>query len=190
MKKQLLIFLFFTPWVAFAQPTYPYVIKGTIGRWDAPAKIYLKENGRLDSATLRHGHFELRGTTQLPFPAELVFERQGKLRDRPFSPGPSFQSPDRTTVMLEPGPVVLKSPDSLRQARITGGTLTADYQRLTAIEDRFDRQKKASRLLATPPGPAAGIHPRQNRVCQRAPQFLDEPVHVVATEDVCAAPLR
>jgi peroxiredoxin len=151
MKKQLLVFLLLAPWVACAQPTYPYVIKGTLGRWNAPAKIYLKDNGQLDSATLRNGYFELKGTTNLPFPAELVFERQGKLRDRPFGAGPSFQSPDRATVMLEPGPVVFTGPDSLRTARMTGGTLTADYQRLKAIEDGVDRQLQAAGLRTMSP---------------------------------------
>lgn len=149
MKKHLLVCLLLTPWVACAQPTYPYVIKGTIGRWNAPAKIYLKDNGRLDSATLRNGHFELKGNTKLPFPAELVFERQGKLRDQLFGPGPYFQSPDRTTVMLEPGPVVFNSPDSLRNARITGGSLTADYQRLHTIEDAIFSKPKTARSPAS-----------------------------------------
>ena len=131
MKKTLLACLLLAPWLAYAQPTHPYLIKGKIGRLNAPAKVYLRSGGRLDSATLKNGQFELKGITALPFSAELILERRGKLLDN-FSGQTHLKSPDRTFVMLEPGPVMVSSTDSLRNAHITGGPLTADYQRLQA----------------------------------------------------------
>ncbi|OGX87460.1 hypothetical protein BEN47_10480 [Hymenobacter lapidarius] len=41
-----------------------------------------------------------------------------------------IESPDRLRLFLEPGPVVVTSSDSLRTARVAGGALTADYQRM------------------------------------------------------------
>ncbi|UOQ50933.1 TlpA disulfide reductase family protein [Hymenobacter cellulosivorans] len=144
MRKKLLSSLLLAPCLACAQPSYPFVVKGRIGRLDAPAKVYLMYGARVDSAWLRNGKFELKGTTDLPFPAELVLERQGKRRDKLHGEGAYFKSPDRTTVMLEPGPVVITSSDSLRNAHITGGSLTADYQQLHTIEDAiFSKPKTA-----------------------------------------------
>jgi peroxiredoxin len=150
MRKKLLSSLILAPYLACAQPSYPFVVKGKIGRLDAPAKVYLVHGARLDSAVLRNGKFELKGTTNLPFPAELVLERQGKRRDKLHGEGAYFKSPDRTTVMLEPGPVVLTSPDSLRNAHITGGSLTADYQRLHTIEAAIFSKLKTARSPASP----------------------------------------
>lgn len=55
-----------------------------------------------------------------------------------------FESPDRIRLFLEPGPVVVTSPDSMRNARVQGGRLTADYQqRQAAIAPLLDNLKKA-----------------------------------------------
>ena len=142
MKSYLATFLLFVPGLALAQAAapapYPYLIKGKLGQMSAPAKVYLLTGLRAtDSVTLRQGRFELRGTTPYPQSATLVLERRGRLQSgwqermlggkmrRVF-----VESPDRLRLFLEPGPVVVTSPDSLRTARLTGGPLTADYQRL------------------------------------------------------------
>ena len=153
MTQFLLVCLLFVPRLVWAQSGYPFLLKGKIGQLNAPAKVYLEHGTRLDSATLKNGRFELRGTTELPFPAELVVERQGKLRDSRYRGGAYFNSPDRTKVMLEPGPVVITSPDSLRKAHITGGSLTADYQRIEAVLDAIVSQKKTAPASDTPRSP-------------------------------------
>ncbi|AMR27408.1 hypothetical protein A0257_10065 [Hymenobacter psoromatis] len=147
MKNYLIGFLLLAPGLALAQTqvpaTYPYLIKGKIGQLGAPAKVYLLTGLQtIDSATVRQGQFELKGTTPYPQSATLVLERRGRLQSgwqqkmlggkmrRVF-----IESPDRLRLFLEPGPVVVTSADSLRTARLAGGALTADYQRLTeAVE--------------------------------------------------------
>lgn len=82
MKKHLLGFLLLAPGLAFAQATYPFAVKGKLGQLSAPAKIYLMRGPEpLDSATLKNGRFELKGTTNWPSSAELILERQGRLRE-------------------------------------------------------------------------------------------------------------
>ena len=156
MKNHLVSLLLLVPGLALAQPhapaTYPYVIKGRIAQLNAPAKVYLvRGDQRIDSATLQHGHFELNGTTPQPMTASLVLEPQGHLQDglrevllggqkrRAF-----VESPDRIKLFLEPGPVVVTSPDSVRKALVKGGRLTADYQqRQAAIKPLWDKLVRA-----------------------------------------------
>ncbi|GAB3313297.1 hypothetical protein GCM10027511_24510 [Hymenobacter humi] len=145
MKNRVISLLLLAPGFALAQTpapaAYPYVIKGKLGKLSAPAKVYLINGVQAtDSATLKRGRFELKGTTPFPLSATLVLERQGRLqsgwRDMMFGGKMSrayVESPDRLRLFLEPGPVVVTSPDSLRTARVAGGALTADYQRLDEI---------------------------------------------------------
>ena len=135
-----------------APAPYPYQLRGRLGTFNAPAKVYLvRGTERLDSATLRHGRFEMTGTTPQPLTASLVLERQGRLQDgwrerllggqksRVF-----FVSLDRINLFLEPGPVVVAGADSMRHARVKGGLLTADYQqRQAALKPLTDKRKKA-----------------------------------------------
>ncbi|GAA3995724.1 TlpA disulfide reductase family protein [Hymenobacter fastidiosus] len=127
MKKHLLSFLLLVPGLAQAQAPVPYTVKGKIGQLNAPAKIYLlRGNEVLDSATFKNGTFELKGTTDVPQSASLVIKRNGKLGTGVYG------EMDVAQVFLEPGPVVLTSPELLRKATITGGPVTADNQRLQA----------------------------------------------------------
>jgi peroxiredoxin len=132
MKNYLFGLLTLTPGLAAAQVTYPqsFLVKGKIGQLSAPAKIYLTSGPQvLDSATLYKGTFELKGTADWLHSADLVLERSGRLRDN-YNAQTYFRSPDRTTVFLEPGPVMVTGADSLTHARIAGGPQTAAYQRL------------------------------------------------------------
>ena len=139
--KSYLASLLLAPGLAQAPAaTYPYHITGQLGHFDAPAKVYLlKGGGATDSATLRHGRFELQGSTPVPHSATLVLERQGRLRsgwhDKLYG-GKKVQiyvqSPDNIRLFLEPGPVVVTSPDSLRIARLAGGPATIAYHQLEA----------------------------------------------------------
>jgi thiol-disulfide isomerase/thioredoxin len=91
----------------------------------------------------------LKGANQWLSSAELILERNGKLREN-YKQQSYFRSPDRTVVFLEPGPVMVTSPDSLTHARITGRKLTADYQRLNAalksVSDRFKTASSQTQL--------------------------------------------
>jgi peroxiredoxin len=131
MKKSIFIYLILSQISVFAQSSYPYLIKGKIGELNAPAKVYLYRRAILDSAILKEGRFELKGTTSIPFSAELILKRNGSLQNDPLINSQNLT--ERTTVMLEPGPVLVVSDDSLKNARMTGGALTSDYQRLLLL---------------------------------------------------------
>jgi peroxiredoxin len=120
-----------------APAAYPYQLRGQLGTFNAPAKVYLvRGDQRLDSATLHHGHFEFRGTTPQPLTATLVLEREGRLQNNfPYQKLVAGklrrwygESPDRLRLFLEPGPVVVTSADSVHKALVQGGPLTADFQ--------------------------------------------------------------
>ena len=159
MRNSCLTLALLVPAFAWAQkpspaPTsYPYQLRGQLGTLNAPAKVYLVlGDQRLDSAVLRHGHFELTGTTPQPLTASLVLEQQGRLQDgwrKQLLGGEMrqyyFESPDRLRLFLEPGPVVVTSPDSVHNARVKGGRLTADYQqREAAVKRLLEKRKKAA----------------------------------------------
>ncbi|UOQ66118.1 TlpA disulfide reductase family protein [Hymenobacter volaticus] len=127
MKKHLFGLLLFAPWLAQAQTPLSYTIKGTIGKQSVPAKIYLTSAGLLmDSTALKNGAFEFKGTTDFPKQATLIVHRNGKLTLA------FFNSSNRKDLFLEPGPIVVTSPDSLPNAKLTGTQLTADFNKLQA----------------------------------------------------------
>ena len=152
--------LLLAPGLAWAQPsastTYPYVIKGKLGKVNAPAKVYLVTGTTAtDSATVQRGRFQMRGTTPFPQSATLVLERQGRLQSgwREMMLASKMrrayvESPDRLRLFLEPGPVVVTSPDSLRAARVAGGALTADYRGLNEATQAIREQQRAAKTPA------------------------------------------
>ncbi|AWM33377.1 TlpA disulfide reductase family protein [Hymenobacter nivis] len=137
MKKHLLSCLLLAPGLALAQTSFPFTIKGKIGNLNAPAKVYLMRGLEpADSATFKDGAFELKGTADAPKKVDLILKRDGKLGNGMYG------MVDRTQVFLEPGPVVLTSPDSLFKARVTGGPVAADDQRLqVALKPIYDKRK-------------------------------------------------
>ena len=73
MNKYLLGLLLLAPGLAAAQTATPFVVKGKVGQLNAPAKIYLVYGPQvLDSATLKNGQFELRGSTGWPLSARAA----------------------------------------------------------------------------------------------------------------------
>lgn len=165
MKNALVACLLLASGLVKAQPStlaaYPYLIKGQLGQFNAPAKVYLVNGPQLlDSVVLTQGRFELRGTTPYPCSATLVLERQGRLQSgwrEMKMPGGKLgrayiESPDRTRLFLEPGPVMVTSPDSVRTAQVAGGALTADYQRLTEelkpVEEKQKRNTAPAQFAA------------------------------------------
>jgi hypothetical protein len=154
MKNYLLGFLLLLPTLAGAQTPAPYVVKGQVGHLNAPAKIYLVYGPQvLDSATLKNGQFELRGSNGWPHSAELVLERQGHLREGVRNGIYHRSSPERISLFISPEPVTVASPDSLPKARLTGGPQLAAYQRLDATlkfvvaKAKTARTKEASEAM-------------------------------------------
>jgi peroxiredoxin len=137
MLKQLLAALLFTPGLAAAQTSSPFVVKGRIGQFNAPTRVFVVSGFQiLDSATLKNGAFELKGRTEMPERAQLVLMRNGRRPDLRQLPGNKLQ------LFLEPGPVIVTGSDSLPLAKFTGGPLTRDYLRLdAALQPAFARIK-------------------------------------------------
>lgn len=59
-----------------------------------------------------------------------MVKRDGRLGDGVFGPIKYVR------VFVGPTPIIVTSPDSLQNARVTGGPVTADYQRLEAATKR------------------------------------------------------
>jgi peroxiredoxin len=139
MRKHLLTVLLALPCLAQAQKPFAYTVKGKLGNLNTPAKLYLVRGMNIaDSATLKNGAFELKGTADIPTTADLVFRRKGRLVSL-FGP-----MGDRTRIFLEPGTLVLTSPDSLAHATIKGGPAMTDYLRLdTSMKPIIARMQAA-----------------------------------------------
>jgi peroxiredoxin len=80
----------------------------------------------LDSTTLKNGAFEFKRTADEPQEASLVIQRKGKMKNVYGMP------PNQTGLFLEPGTVIITSPDSLPNATLAGSRLTADFNKLQA----------------------------------------------------------
>ncbi len=140
MKYLLTLLLFSLSLLApvFGQTLAPvaYVVRGQLSaHYDAPAKVYLHlQEGVRDSAMLRNGAFEMRGTTSEPLKALLTLSRRGQA-DEFIDYKSGFY--------LENGTLVFTSPDSLANARISGGTLTQEWAELTNQLAPVSRQAQA-----------------------------------------------
>ncbi|TPG67273.1 TlpA disulfide reductase family protein [Hymenobacter nivis] len=137
MKTLLCSCLLLAPGLALAQTSFPFTIKGKIGHLNVPAKIYLMRGTEVtDSATFKNGAFELKGTSDVPQAVDLLVKRDGKL-------GNGMNGPTRPLrLFLEPTPIVITSPDSMQNARVTGGPVVADYQRLqAALKPVYDKRE-------------------------------------------------
>ncbi|MBO2007823.1 TlpA disulfide reductase family protein [Hymenobacter negativus] len=138
MKKTLLALLLAAPLLAPAQTPISYTVSGKIGNLNAPATIFLFGPGSPDSVVLKNGAFEFKGTSDRPFPATIVLRRTGQSKDL-------FAAKERLRFYLEPTPVVITSADSLLEgrAKVVGGPLTADDQKLSAAMQAVIEKSRA-----------------------------------------------
>ncbi|MDB5157293.1 MAG: alkyl hydroperoxide reductase [Mucilaginibacter sp.] len=114
-----------TPSVLFAQ-TSTYTLNGKVGQLSAPAKAYLMysiETGRqTDSATLTNGAFTFNGTISEPKSAYLIINKKGT--------GIRSNDIGYIELYLEPGKISVVSPDSINNAKVTGGSVNSDNDKL------------------------------------------------------------
>ncbi|WP_022822631.1 AhpC/TSA family protein [Hymenobacter norwichensis] len=128
MRTYLLSLLLLLGLSASAQQATSFTLKGTIGKLNPPAKIFLLQDGIFNqSATLHNGAFELTGTVDNPMSTMLLLAHNGKLDDAITSP-----AIDRTFFFLGPEVVVFTSSDSLKKATITS-TLTTEHEKLLSL---------------------------------------------------------
>jgi peroxiredoxin len=114
---------------AQAQAPVSFVIKGQLGQLSGPAKVYLRREGVYqgaitDSAAVKNGVFQLRGTAVLPGRAKLVL-----VQNRHYRRLLTGQADD-VPLYLEKGTITLTSPDSLVHATVVGPALNTEFQEL------------------------------------------------------------
>ena len=127
MKKILFALLAGLPALAFAQEDY--TIKGKIGNFSSPAKVYLQYSDgaarKLDSADVNNGQFTLNGTVTSPVEAYVILSPEGKnIRE--------LRSPDFGTVYLSKGVINLEG-ESLKSANLSGNSINEEYARYKSL---------------------------------------------------------
>lgn len=137
------------PLLAWAQ-SGPYTIQGKLDAMQAPAKAYLRYsvNGavKMDSTKIRNGSFEFKGTVESPVKGTLLVDKlgQGFSNRRPI---PAI------SLYLEPGTINVASPDSLKNAEVSGTQLNIENQKLEVAlkpsQEKMDQLMKEYRS-ATP----------------------------------------
>ncbi|MGZ3835039.1 MAG: redoxin domain-containing protein, partial [Mucilaginibacter sp.] len=111
------------PALAFGQDGR-YDIQGTVGNYNAPAKVYLQVyvNGKAstDSVTLKNGKFQFGGkVANVPVNAYLIFNEKGT--------GASFK--DYKSIYLEKGRITVTSSDLLANAKVNGPKTNQDNEK-------------------------------------------------------------
>jgi peroxiredoxin len=132
MKKIIFQFLVLAPVCAFSQE-FGYTVKGKLGEWSAPAKVYLRYvvNGNVvyDSVLLDKGNFSFSGKISEPVRAGLSANYTGQGR-----------AMDGMTIYLEKGNIKVSSKDSLKNASVKGGSVNEDQLKLqAALKNATDR---------------------------------------------------
>jgi len=139
MKKNGLLILALAPCALFAQSDYQ--IKGKVGKLDAPAKVYLIQYEatamKIDSAFVKKGVFEFSGKVSDPAKATLILDHQGVGMNK------NGLKPDGLEIFLEKGQINVSSPDSLKNAKITGSALNEENAKYRAfLKPGLDKMTK------------------------------------------------
>ena len=114
MKKIVLMILTLLPAIVFAQKG-KFIVQGTIGNYNAPAKMYLQFdiNGKTitDSVKLKNGEFKFDGSVgAVPLSAYLIFNPNGS--------GPVYK--DYRSIYVEQGVINVIASDLISNATIDG----------------------------------------------------------------------
>jgi peroxiredoxin len=141
MKKLLLTLLAVAPAAAFPQNTF--IIKGTAGATNAPAKVFLLYSSGnksiIDSAVLKNGKFIFTGNINETMIARLAIDYKGTGYRSLFGK----VRPDMVSIYLAPGTTVVTSPDSLIRAKATGTKVSEENTELLAMVKPQEEQMKA-----------------------------------------------
>lgn len=119
MKKSLFTALALSPLMLFAQDT-PYKIKGKVGSFNSPAKVYLiYQNGATsvtDSAVVSNGNFSFQGAISEPSSGVMIMDPKGVGLDSLKS----TSQPDVLMIYVDKGEYAIEGKDSLSTASIKG----------------------------------------------------------------------
>ena len=124
-KITFLVIALIAPLALMAQNS-DFTIKGKVGSWNAPAKVYLSyrlaATSVLDSTSISNGVFEFKGSISDPVLASVMINYMGTgLRSR---------SLQRLPLYLESGAIEIESADSLGKAMVKGGEVNKAYSAL------------------------------------------------------------
>ena len=112
MKNYLLLLLLLVPGLAAAQTPVPYFLDGHLGLniyRGTPTYVYLRYGSFLDSAVVKKGRFQLKGTADENYKGFLSMSwHDGDMTDCKFA------------FYLGKGTLVFTSPDSLKNAQAAG----------------------------------------------------------------------
>jgi len=130
MKTRFTIVLCLFPVFCFSQ-SLKYTIKGKVGTYSSPAKIFLAytypgKKMSIDSATIENGYFEFKGDLVMPINATLILKKtSAKIALNKIS------EENELLLYLEPGVINISGGDSLSTSKISGGDLNRDYNKYT-----------------------------------------------------------
>jgi peroxiredoxin len=165
MKKLILITLACLPAIVFAQ-SGKYTVEGTLGSYDAPAKVYMQYRldgkTKTDSVILKGGKFEFKGPASAdPQNAYLLFNQKGS--------GANYG--DYKSIYLENGVISVTGTDSISKAKVSGTKTNDDNVRYDAalkpINDAYgalEVKKKA----ATPDQQKSPDFDKENNKAEKA----------------------
>jgi len=113
---------------ALMAQTANYTLNGKVGTLSAPAKAYLMYSNaagrQTDSTVISNGAFSFAGTVDEPKSAYLVISKSGG--------GIRANDTGYIDLYLEAGNISVNSPDSIGNAKVTGGPINADNAKLKA----------------------------------------------------------
>ena len=139
MKAFLYSALLLLPALAQAQ-TKNFVVKGTVGAKAGITKAYLgyarNKNWVTDSAVVKNGRFEFKGTLPEPGRASLTFGHNGTALRK-------SQDATRQFFYLEQGTVTVSTPDSAAKALVRGTPLNDENAKLAALLKPFSDRYNA-----------------------------------------------
>ncbi|PQA58301.1 TlpA disulfide reductase family protein [Siphonobacter curvatus] len=126
MKKTLVIALMLAPALTWAQSGM-YTVKGKMGTLNTPAKAYLRymkgDKPQIDTAKITNGAFEFKGSLEAPQNAMIAIDARGlgmrRLNNNHIIP-----------LYLEPGTIMVQSPDSALNASVKGTPLNVANEKL------------------------------------------------------------
>ena len=125
IKFLLIAVITIMPSVLMAQ-TASYTLNGKVGQLSAPAKAYLMYNNaagrQTDSTAMTNGSFTFKGALDEPKSAYLIISKSGN--------GVRSKDANYIDLYLEAGNISVNSPDSIDNAKVTGGPINADNAKL------------------------------------------------------------
>ena len=165
VKKIVLIILAILPAFVFAQ-VGKYTILGTLGAYNAPAKVYLRYmyNGKVntDSVTLKNGKFQFSGPAgSSPVNGLIMLNAKGT--------GPNYD--DYKPIYLEKGTITISGADLIGNAKVAGTKTNEDNERynlaLKPVNDAYDALE-ARKKAATPDQQKSDAFDKENNQAEKA----------------------